>query len=79
MPVFDRKPVESMPSSLSAFRFATLIPELTVNGAWPEATFKPSAVEAAFEVSLFVSCSALPPQRVRTATCSLLPCSTGRG
>jgi hypothetical protein len=34
---------------------------LTVKGGWPVATLKPSAVEPAFDVSLFVSSSALPP------------------
>src|SRR5882724_7486755 len=36
--------VESSPSSLSALRFGILVVEFTANGAWPEATFKASAV-----------------------------------
>src|SRR4051794_10909890 len=36
--------VESRPSSLSALRLVTLVAELVVNGAWPDATDRPSAV-----------------------------------
>src|SRR2546423_11060394 len=39
--------VESRPSSWSAFRLATLVGELTVKGAWPLATLRPSAVALA--------------------------------
>jgi hypothetical protein len=54
-----RNPVESTPSSLSAFRLATLVPELTVKGEWPLATLSPRPVAPA-PVLVFVTCSALP-------------------
>ena len=38
------RPLASTPSSLSAFRFATFLPELTEKGACPLATVRPSAV-----------------------------------
>src|SRR3954454_5348923 len=46
---------ESLPSSRSALRFATFFVEFTVNGGWPLATFKPSAVAPVAELAL-VSC-----------------------
>ena len=42
-------------------------------------TFKPSAVEAAFDVSLLVSWSAFPPATERTARCLWSRCSTAQG
>jgi hypothetical protein len=39
--------VMSLPSSLSAFSLATFVPELTVKGAWPVGTLRPSAVAPA--------------------------------
>src|SRR6266480_3072213 len=50
---------ESIPSSLSAFRFVTLVPELTVKGGWPLATLRPSAV-APVPVLVLVTCNPLP-------------------
>ena len=44
---------------LSALRLATFVPELTMKGAWPLATFRPNAVAPA-PVFVLVSCSALP-------------------
>ena len=49
-----RKPVESIPSSLSAFRFATFVCELTISGGRELAVVRPSAV-ADEPVLLFVS------------------------
>jgi hypothetical protein len=51
--------VESLPSSLSAFSLATFVPELTVKGACPVGTLRPSAVAPA-PVFVLVTLSAGP-------------------